>query len=179
MIEITYVQLLVFITVVWIITRGIVALINRYFSIKRELLMLLVYICITVISRFVFFGFHLDHGKLSTLKIGLPSGTMKMISFRPFTFLVERYGGWLLNIVGNIAMFIPVGIVWPVCFQKLDSIPKTVLAGFGFSLFIELIQLICPERHSDVDDLILNTIGVLIGACIVFTIRKSLNHKNR
>jgi len=77
-----------------------------------------------------------------------------------------------MNIIGNIAMFIPVGIVWPICFSKLDTIRKNILAGAGFTLFIEVTQLFCIGRHTDVDDLILNTSGVAIGACIVFLIRR-------
>ena len=69
-------------------------------------------------------------------------------------------------------MFIPVGIVWPICFKQLDTFKKTVLAGAGFTFLIELTQLLCVGRHSDIDDLILNTAGVVIGACIVFSIRK-------
>ena len=64
-------------------------------------------------------------------------------------------------------------LVWPVCFRKLDNIRKTAFAGFGLILFIELTQLLCPERHTDVDDMILNMGGVLIGACVVFAIRNS------
>ena len=61
-----------------------------------------------------------------------------------------------------------------VCGQitKVDSFKKTVLAGAGFTLFIEATQLFCLGRHTDVDDLILNTIGVAIGAYIVFLIRR-------
>ena len=77
-----------------------------------------------------------------------------------------------MNIIGNIAMFIPVGIVWPICFGKLDTIRKTISAGAGLSLFIEVTQLFCLGRHTDVDDLILNTIGATIGAFIVFMIRR-------
>lgn len=177
MIQITYAQLLIFITLTWIIVRGAAALKSKELSIKRELQMLLVYICIIVISRFVYFAFHLENGRLSTLKIGGNYDIAEMISCIPFYFLVDRYDGWLTNVIGNIAMFIPVGIVWPVCFKKLDSIKKTVLAGGGYALFIELTQLLCPERHTDIDDLILNTIGVLIGACIVFAIRKNRKEK--
>ncbi len=77
-----------------------------------------------------------------------------------------------MNIIANIAMFIPVGIVWPICFRKLDTIKKTILAGAGFTLIIEVTQLFFLGRHTDVDDLILNTSGVAIGACIVFLIRR-------
>ncbi|MBP5555210.1 MAG: VanZ family protein [Lachnospiraceae bacterium] len=172
MIQMTYVQLLIIISISWVIIRCAVGLKNRQISIKRELQMLLVYICIAVISRFVYCGFHLVNGKIPDLKIGITGDITSMISCIPFYFLVDRYDGWMMNIIGNIAMFIPVGVVWPICFRKIDSIKKDVLAGGGYSLLIELTQLLCPERHTDIDDLILNTSGVLIGACIVFAIRK-------
>ena len=47
-----------------------------------------------------------------------------------------------------------------------------MFAGICFIIFIELSQLLCTERHTDIDDVILNTSGVLIGACILFAIRK-------
>ena len=177
MMEITYGRFLIVFTVIWMLVRGAVALKSKRFSMKRELQMLLVYVCITVISRFVYFGFHLENGRIPTLKVGPSSDISEMISYIPFYFLVDRYDGWLMNVIGNITMFIPVGIVWPVCFHKLDSIKKTVLAGGGYALLIELTQLLCPERHTDVDDLILNTTGALIGALIVFAIRRSRQGK--
>jgi glycopeptide antibiotics resistance protein len=48
-----------------------------------------------------------------------------------------------------------------------------VFAGICFIIFIELSQLLCPERHTDIDDIILNTSGVMIGACVIFAIRKA------
>ena len=54
MIEITYLQLVLIVTVVWIIARLLVAKKSGAFSIKRELQMLLVYICLVVIFRFVY-----------------------------------------------------------------------------------------------------------------------------
>ena len=172
MLEITYFQLLIFISIIWIITRLDIAIKSKTFSLKRECQLLLVYVCIIVISRFVYFGFHLEDGKIPTLKIGFGDNIHEMISIIPFYFLVDRYDGYMMNIIGNIMMFIPVGIVWPICFSKLDTIRKNILAGAGFSLFIEVTQLFCLGRHTDVDDLILNTIGVAIGTCIVFLIRR-------
>ena len=172
MLEITYFQLLIFISIIWIITRLAIAIKSKTFSLKRECQLLLVYICIVVISRFVYFGFHLEDGKIPTLKIGFGDNIHEMISIIPFYFLVDRYDGYMMNIIGNIMMFIPVGVVWPICFSKLDTIRKNILAGAGFSLFIEVTQLFCLGRHTDVDDLILNTIGVAIGAFIVFLFRK-------
>ena len=171
MIEITYMQMFVFITLIWVIARFVIAIRSKKFSVKRELQMLLVYICLVVIARFVYFPLHYVDGEIGTLMIGFTEAPFDMISFIPFYFLFDRYDGWLINIIGNITMFIPVGIVWPICFHKLDNIKRTVFAGVGLVLFIELTQLLCPERHTDIDDLILNTSGVVIGACIIFAIR--------
>ena len=172
MIEITFFQLWLITTILWIITRFAVAIKEKKASVKREIQLLLVYVCIVVIFRFVYFGFHLENGKLPTLKLGFGDDIHDMISLIPFFFLVDRYDGWQMNIIGNIAMFIPVGIVWPICFRKLDSFKKTVLAGAGFTLFIEVTQLFCLGRHTDVDDLVLNTLGATIGAWIVFMVRR-------
>ena len=149
-----------------------VAIKEKTFSIKREMQMLLVYVCIVVIFRFAYFEFYPENGRIPTLKIGFGEDIYDMISIIPFYFLVDRYDGWQMNIIGNIAMFIPVGIVWPICFRKLDTVKKTVLAGAGFTLFIEVTQLFCLGRHTDVDDLFLNTLGAAIGACVVFLIRR-------
>ena len=170
MLEITYIQLFLFITIVWLIIRFAVSIRAKSFSITREIQLLLVYVCIVVIFRFVYFGFHLENGRIPVLKVGLGEDIHDMISIIPFYFLVDRYDGWLMNIIGNIAMFIPVGIVWPICFRKLDSIKRTISAGAGLSLFIEVTQLFCLGRHTDVDDLILNTIGAAIGAWVFFII---------
>ncbi|MCR4851695.1 MAG: VanZ family protein [Lachnospiraceae bacterium] len=172
MIEIKYFQLFLFITVLWIITRFVVTVKTRTFSIKREIQLLLVYVCIVVIFRFVYFGFHLENGKIPTLKVGFEDDIHDMISIIPFYFIVDRYEGWKMNIIGNITMFIPVGIVWPICFCRLNTIKESILAGAGFSMFIEVTQLFCLGRHTDVDDLILNTTGVAIGVCIIFLIRR-------
>ena len=167
MIEITFLQLWILITILWGIIRIAVAINTKTFTVKREIQLLLVY----VRFRFVYFGFHLENGRIPALKVGVEDDLHDMISIIPFYFLVDRYAGWQMNIIGNIAMFIPVGIVWPICFRKLDTMKKTILAGAGFTLFIEVTQLFCLGRHTDVDDLILNTFGVAIGAGIVFAIR--------
>ena len=104
-----------------------------------------------------------------------PFDFSKILPFRinpvPFTFLHDFYDGWQMNIIGNITMFIPVGIVWPICFKELDTIGKAILAGGGFSLFIEISQLLFYNRCTDIDDLILNTTGVTIGVLVYFGIR--------
>ena len=84
MIEITYLQTFVFITAVWILIRVIAALKNKTVSVKRELLLLLVYICLIVIARFVYFGFHLVDGKIDPFKIDLSRNADNKLNLIPF-----------------------------------------------------------------------------------------------
>ena len=78
-------------------------------------------------------------------------------------FDYETMGDALVNLIGNTAMFVPLGIVWPAVFKKLDSHLKVILAGVGVSLAIEILQLPFYSRASDIDDLILNSAGFVMG----------------
>lgn len=170
MFEITYWEMFIVITILWILTRTIVGIKKGSFSLREEALMLLVYICIVVIARIVNFPMHHVDGHIGTMKFDSTKIFPLWVNLVPIVHLFDVYDGWQMNIIGNITMFIPVGIVWPVCFKKLDNIGKVILAGAGFSLIIEIFQLLFYERCSDIDDLILNTTGVAIGAVIYFVL---------
>lgn len=175
MFVITFSELMIAITVLWIITRAVICIKNRNCSLANEAKMLLVYVCLVVIARMVYFPMHHINGHIGTLPFD--SSKPLWINLVPIVHLFDVYDGWIINIIGNITMFIPVGIVWPVCFKKLDTFGKTVLAGFGYTLLIEISQIPFYDRCSDVDDIILNTTGMAIGALIVFGIRKLRKEK--
>ena len=170
MIEISFLQMFIFLTVVWILVRYLVNRSLNQVDLKRELQLILVYICIVVISRMVYFPLHLKEGHIAPLLFDASRIVPFRANFQPFVFTWERYDGWKINIIGNITMFIPVGIVWPVCFKQLNNVWKVTLAGFIYTLLIEISQLPFYDRCTDVDDLILNTTGVFIGAVIYFAI---------
>ena len=77
----------------------------------------------------------------------------------------------LLNLIGNTAMFIPLGIIWPAVFKNLNSHWKVIAAGVGTSLCIELMQLPFYDRTTDIDDLLLNSVGFLVGYGIYLLVR--------
>lgn len=81
---------------------------------------------------------------------------------------------WLLDpeCVTNILAFLPFGALCPPA-QGGRSLGKTVLAGFLCSLTIELLQPVFG-RACDVNDLLLNTLGTLLGALCYFAGRKIL-----
>ena len=70
---------------------------------------------------------------------------------------------FLVNVYGNILAFVPFGFFLPVLFRNIDKGIRPVICGFLFSLMVETIQLVSRVGIFDVDDLILNTAGVLAG----------------
>ena len=70
---------------------------------------------------------------------------------------------FMLNVVGNCVAFIPGGFLLPVISRRCRSFISCTLVGFVISFFIECTQLIFRVGSFDVDDLMLNTLGVAIG----------------
>ena len=179
MFEITYKGLLIFITLVWIAVRTICCIRNKKVDWKYEVKLLTVYICLVVIARIVYFPRRLVEGRIVSLFLNVEKIFPLWINLIPIVHLFDVYDGWMVNIIGNVTMFIPVGLAWPFCFKKLDTIWKTVLVGAGFPLFIEITQLPFYDRCSDVDDLILNTTGIFIGAMIYFGVKRLAMRKKK
>ena len=69
----------------------------------------------------------------------------------------------VVNLVGNVVMFIPLGFGLPWANAPLRRFWKTLLASAAIIVLVEAIQLVTLLGHCDVDDLILNLIGVTIG----------------
>jgi glycopeptide antibiotics resistance protein len=77
---------------------------------------------------------------------------------------------FLENILGNIVLFVPLGILLPFLSEKFYSLKKILLTAFVCSLSIEIVQFISTYfgsyRSVDIDDIILNTLGALLGFTI-------------
>jgi glycopeptide antibiotics resistance protein len=165
MLRITYAAMVAFISLLWIFNRAIVWKKNKSIVWKREAQLLLVYICLIVVARFVFFPFSTVNGKVQPLLFDTAQIWPFRINLVPFVHLFDypKKSEIILNVVGNTTMFVPVGIIWPLVYKKLDTHGKVLAAGAGFSLTIEMIQLLFYDRVTDIDDLILNTLGYAVG----------------
>lgn len=91
----------------------------------------------------------------------------------------------MTNIFGNIICFIPFGCMLPLLSTKSRSALRILLVSFELSLIIETMQLVFKVGSFDVDDLLLNTLGGLIGYIIYsltrrlyIKMKKSQNNKN-
>jgi len=75
------------------------------------------------------------------------------------------------NVGGNILLFIPFGILVPMLLKQKFKLFKTVVLAFALSFAFELFQLFTGCGFFDVDDILLNTFGGIIGV-IVYAIGK-------
>ena len=132
---------------------------------KREVLLLLMYINLAVLIRFVFYPFFTVNGEVQPLIINMSSLQPLRVNLIPLVNIldydIKREAA--INIIGNISMFIPTGVIMPILYKRLDCFWKVLLAGAGLSFVIEVIQLLFPGSVTDIDDLILNTLGVAVG----------------
>lgn len=146
-----------------------ILIINAIHKNRREISLYNIEIMLFSLSMVVIFsltgispmsGFHID------IRIS-------EISFIPFEGIIEMLQGGItthsfINIIGNIVMFMPIGFLLPLIYTKINSYKKVLVIGFCTSLLIELSQLFLT-RGTDVDDLILNTLGSILGY-LAFTI---------
>ena len=100
-------------------------------------------------------------------------GLRGLINIIPFNETIETLSDKSIpimnpirNIIGNILLFIPLGFLIPIINPNLNKIVKIILIGFCLSLSIEIIQIFTMGNVCDIDDVIFNTIGALIGIVI-------------
>ncbi len=92
--------------------------------------------------------------------------------------------GWnvtLINLAGNVLCFIPFGFLFPTLSYKRgykNGVTVTLLAAV-FSILIETAQLIAKVGAFDVDDIMLNTLGGVIGYIIFVIGRRIVKGKKK
>jgi glycopeptide antibiotics resistance protein len=98
--------------------------------------------------------------------------SLRSISLIPFYTIVEYFTDpsigfdqWLQNILGNIALFIPFGIFVSYTGGKRSLSYKTCIL-LAISLSLEIIQYILSLGSSEIDDVLLNTVGGVIGIAV-------------
>lgn len=82
--------------------------------------------------------------------------TINLIPFHDFS------SSNILGMILNIVMFVPFGAFLTIYFKQFRKLVPTAIAGFIMSLFIEILQLF-TFRATDIDDLIMNTLGCVVG----------------
>lgn len=79
----------------------------------------------------------------------------------------------LKNEIKNVLLFIPLGILLPLLWEKYRTIKDTLLFGLGMTLAIELLQLF-TYRATDINDIITNFLGTVIGYFLFAILQKKV-----
>lgn len=105
--------------------------------------------------------------------VGLPDVTYVRLDLHfnliPFAYMFSDYRNSILN----VALFIPMGFFLPLCWRDFRRFGKTTLFGFSASLLIELLQIF-TYRATDINDLMTNTAGTILGWCAARLLRKAV-----
>lgn len=84
------------------------------------------------------------------------------VNLVPLVDILNSPPDYIRNSVLNILLFVPAGIFLPLLWKEFQTWKKTAAFGFGMSLGIEILQIF-TFRLTDVDDLIMNTLGCAAG----------------
>ena len=165
MVEISFLVLEITFTAIWLVIRVAIWIKQKQIDWKREAVLLLMFINLAVILRFTFFPMSKVDGHIQPLVFDMATAFPFRVNLLPLVNLLDydSMRDLLLNVIGNVAMFIPSGIVLPIVYKRLDTFGRVLVAGAGISLCIEIIQLPFRVRATDIDDLVLNTVGVIVG----------------
>lgn len=159
------------ITVIWLILKAVnITFIKKKFELKREVVNLLYYISVMGIIGLTLFPLVIVTSSGEFPEFDLPS------NFVPFASIYELLNSHyymvpLKNILGNIILFVPLGFSLVLKYKRINNLRSVILVGLLTSLIIELIQLTLPNRAFDIDDIILNALGTMIGFLICKVIR--------
>lgn len=107
--------------------------------------------------------FMLESGNIHTL-----FSMFNIIPFKTITMYITNFDHynldtWMMNVVGNVVLFIPLGLLVPILFRSTRNLKAATLLFIRLITYIELLQLITLAGVFDIDDIILNVTGALLG----------------
>ena len=106
----------------------------------------------------------------------LYDGFLYQLEFRPDQLNVVPFSnGMDITSYFNILLFVPFGFLIPLIGKQMDRIIPVLGIGFLFTTLIELSQFL-NNRRTDIDDILLNLIGTVIGFGLYRAIGKHQKH---
>lgn len=117
------------------------------------------FIYVAIFAVYIFGVFHFTGaGTIFDIKLYGMEFKSSQLNFMPFSDENIDFIAYLLNVI----LFIPLGFLIPFIWTDFSTFKKNIIFGITLSLVIEISQLF-NNRRTDIDDLILNTVGVIMG----------------
>ena len=172
--------LFIFIIPLWLLARIIFSLIKKgkgkVINLKHEIALSVFVIYVIIVIGYTLFPIVIRFGERFIYY-------QDFINYIPIISLIKIWAIDILlrNVFGNIALFIPMGVFLPILWDKFRSLKKCLLMAAILSFAIEIFQCIenilaiSNMRICDIDDIILNSIGAIIGYFIFKLLYKLYN----
>jgi len=123
---------------------------------------------IRLLNCIILIGYSLLLAYWMLFAFGRTVGTSYMYNLVPFQTIREflnfndfNRNTWVINLLGNIGVFIPFGLLIPLVFKWLYA--KSLGLFVCCIVLLELAQLVLKRGSFDVDDIILNSFGLTLG----------------
>lgn len=104
--------------------------------------------------------------ELHNKMVSTPFGTnYNIVPFKTIDLHIRYYSrSWeKLNLWGNLIPFVPYGFLLPIVYPKMNRFANVFLYGLLSVLFIEVFQFFTRLGTFDVDDIMLNMVGICFG----------------
>ena len=105
--------------------------------------------------------------------------TTTTIIHSPFDFfwhyevIGQQWSSLFPEILLNVSVFFPIGFAFGMAFRKLKGW-QVVLAGMGISVGIEMLQWFFRKGFADVDDVMHNVLGCLLGYLVYWIVKRGM-----
>lgn len=147
---------------------------DRYILCSIIFISYLISVCSITVFPSIEFGIWNDTG-LPYLDIQFRRTELRSLNLVPFKTILSQLTGnipelgeadrsyvGLINLLGNFFLFLPVGFLLPLTREQNKRLSSVLMFSILFSCIIEVIQY-SIGRSVDIDDVILHSIGTIIG----------------
>lgn len=142
-----------------------------------------------VLNIFVFYVLLLVHltvfrEQTSILNVSIHRRSLSEINWHPLVHTIKLTHGislfsYYYNFYGNILWFIPMGFGAAYLLKERYSFLKALGIGFSVSILIETMQFLFDTGISDIDDVLFNTAGTIIGILLFSVLDRIIKRRKR
>ena len=140
---------------------------------KRNMFIWVTFIVYAIVmAYFLFFRHSIDVGGTYWENLSININIVPFYTIKQNLYLILKQSNpylvphAIINLLGNIIGFIPFGILLPLLLKRARTFKRFFFYAISGIVLIELIQLFTLRGSFDIDDLILNMLGSLIGYMI-------------
>ena len=153
---------------------GAIVLHKTKLNVKQKLLAVVMYIYVANVLVITMLG-----------REGYEISEHMRATFLPFLLRepgeMESMGKWALEFIFNMDLFLPLGLLLPFFQKGKNRYQNTIIIGFISTIVLEILQCVSKLGSLEIDDIVANALGTVIGASLHLGIKKLyiLNKEDR